>query len=469
MGQPKALVRDPDGTSWLNRAVDAVAAGGCDPVVVVLGADADQAADILDERGSDAAPVRWVEATDWPDGMSASLRRGLEAALDTDASTAVVTPGRPPGRRPRRPPARRRRGRRRPQRARPRRIPRSPRPSRRPRPRALVRRRGGGGPATAARATTSPPTTSSWSSAATSPAASTGTHPPPSRVRRIGVMIGECSATWSPPPTWPSASAAPGTSSTTRWPPSATSRSRWAGRCSSRASRAPARPPWPRRSPRPWTCRSSGSSATRASTPARRSTTGTSRARSSTCERSRPRRRPAAPPQDVSELEKSLFDERFLLSRPVLRALREAPAVLLVDEIDRADDEFEAFLLEVLSTYQVTIPEVGTVRAAQPPIVVLTSNRTRELHDALKRRCLYHWIDHPGLERELAIVRSRAPARRPRPRRAGRPAHPAAAPARRPAQAARRRRDARLGPRAGGARRRRPRHRARPPPPWAWP
>jgi MoxR-like ATPase len=113
--------------------------------------------------------------------------------------------------------------------------------------------------------------------------------------------------------------------------------------------------------------------------------------------------------QDVSELEKSLFDERFLLARPVLQALREAPAVLLVDEIDRADDEFEAFLLEVLSTYQVTIPEIGTVRAAQPPIVVLTSNRTRELHDALKRRCLYHWIDHPGLERELAIVRSRAP------------------------------------------------------------
>ena len=111
----------------------------------------------------------------------------------------------------------------------------------------------------------------------------------------------------------------------------------------------------------------------------------------------------------MSELEKSLFDERFLLSRPVLRALRESPAVLLVDEVDRADDECEAFLLEVLSTYQVTIPEIGTVRAATPPIVVLTSNRTRELHDALKRRCLYHWIDHPGLERELAIVRSRAP------------------------------------------------------------
>ncbi|HSE72516.1 MAG TPA: MoxR family ATPase [Nocardioidaceae bacterium] len=112
---------------------------------------------------------------------------------------------------------------------------------------------------------------------------------------------------------------------------------------------------------------------------------------------------------DAEKAEQSLFDERFLLARPVLRALRESPAVLLVDEIDRADDEFEAFLLEVLSTYQVTIPELGTVRAATPPIVVLTSNRTREIHDALKRRCLYHWIEHPGLRREVEIVRSRAP------------------------------------------------------------
>ncbi|MCW2794628.1 MoxR family ATPase [Nocardioides sp.] len=112
---------------------------------------------------------------------------------------------------------------------------------------------------------------------------------------------------------------------------------------------------------------------------------------------------------DAEEAEKSLYDERFLLARPVLAALQQSPAVLLVDEVDRADDEFEAFLLEVLSTYQVTIPELGTIRAATPPIVVLTSNRTRELHDALKRRCLYHWIDHPGLEREVEIVRSRAP------------------------------------------------------------
>ncbi len=111
----------------------------------------------------------------------------------------------------------------------------------------------------------------------------------------------------------------------------------------------------------------------------------------------------------VEEAEKSLYDERFLLARPVLAALQQAPAVLLVDEVDRADDEFEAFLLEVLSTYQVSIPELGTVKASTPPIVILTSNRTRELHDALKRRCLYHWIDHPGLDREVEILRSRAP------------------------------------------------------------
>jgi len=112
---------------------------------------------------------------------------------------------------------------------------------------------------------------------------------------------------------------------------------------------------------------------------------------------------------DVGAVEESLFDERFLLDRPVLRALRHSPAVLLVDEVDRADDEFEAFLLEVLSTYQVTIPEHGTVTADPPPVVVLTSNRTRELHDALKRRCLYHWIEHPGLAREVEIVRARMP------------------------------------------------------------
>jgi MoxR-like ATPase len=112
---------------------------------------------------------------------------------------------------------------------------------------------------------------------------------------------------------------------------------------------------------------------------------------------------------DARALEESLFDERFLLERPILKALRSPNAVLLIDEIDRADDEFEAFLLEVLSTFAVTIPEYGEVRAAIPPMVVLTSNRTRELHDALKRRCLYHWIDHPQLAREIEIIRTRLP------------------------------------------------------------
>lgn len=108
--------------------------------------------------------------------------------------------------------------------------------------------------------------------------------------------------------------------------------------------------------------------------------------------------------------EASLYDERYLLARPLLSALRlGADAVLLIDEIDRADDEFEAFLLELLGEFQVTIPELGTVRAERPPVVVLTSNRTRELSDALRRRCLYHWIEHPDLDREVAIVRARAP------------------------------------------------------------
>jgi MoxR-like ATPase len=110
-----------------------------------------------------------------------------------------------------------------------------------------------------------------------------------------------------------------------------------------------------------------------------------------------------------------LFGPRFLLERPLLTALRRgAGAVLLIDEVDRADDEFEAFLLEVLSDFQITIPEIGTIAAGRPPLVVLTSNRTRELHDALKRRCLYHWIDYPDEAREVEIVRLRAP-RLPQP------------------------------------------------------
>jgi MoxR-like ATPase len=105
-----------------------------------------------------------------------------------------------------------------------------------------------------------------------------------------------------------------------------------------------------------------------------------------------------------------LFGEDYLVERPLLAAIKAgSEAVLLVDELDRADDEFEAFLLEVLSEFAVTIPEVGRIAAPRPPVVVITSNRTRELHDALKRRCLYHWIDHPTLEREIEIIRVRAP------------------------------------------------------------
>lgn len=117
---------------------------------------------------------------------------------------------------------------------------------------------------------------------------------------------------------------------------------------------------------------------------------------------------------DVSrrQLRDELFSEKYLVARPLLKALRpetgEAP-VLLIDEIDRTDEPFEAFLLEALSEYQITIPELGTIRADKPPIVILTSNRTREVHDALKRRCLYHWVDYPNFEQELSIVKLRTP------------------------------------------------------------
>ncbi|HEV3354502.1 MAG TPA: MoxR family ATPase [Acidimicrobiales bacterium] len=112
------------------------------------------------------------------------------------------------------------------------------------------------------------------------------------------------------------------------------------------------------------------------------------------------------------DVEDELFSERFLVRRPLLQAIAQAsgpPPVLLIDEVDRADDEFEAFLLEILSDYSVTVPELGTFHAQVPPVVVITSNRTRDVHDALKRRCLYHWVDHPDFDREVAIVRLRAP------------------------------------------------------------
>jgi MoxR-like ATPase len=120
----------------------------------------------------------------------------------------------------------------------------------------------------------------------------------------------------------------------------------------------------------------------------------------------------AAGDKSRDTLESDVFSERYLVKRPLLQALEDdgsGPPVLLIDELDRTDEPFEAFLLEVLSDHQVTVPELGTIRAAEPPIVIITSNRTREIHDALKRRCLYHWVDYPDAERELAIVHAKVP------------------------------------------------------------
>ena len=114
---------------------------------------------------------------------------------------------------------------------------------------------------------------------------------------------------------------------------------------------------------------------------------------------------------DRQDAEKELFSEEFLIKRPLLESLESSgPTVLLIDELDRADEEFEGYLLEMLSDFQITIPEVGAYTAAEPPVVVITSNRTREIHDALKRRCLYYWIDYPDLDKEMQIVRSKVPA-----------------------------------------------------------
>ena len=120
----------------------------------------------------------------------------------------------------------------------------------------------------------------------------------------------------------------------------------------------------------------------------------------------------AAGDRDRESLSTDIFDEKFLIERPLLQALRpefEGPPVLLIDELDRSDEPFEAYLLEILSDYQITIPELGTIKAPEPPIVILTSNRTREVHDALKRRCLYHWVDYPDFPREMEILAARAP------------------------------------------------------------
>ena len=165
--------------------------------------------------------------------------------------------------------------------------------------------------------------------------------------------------------------------------------------------------------------------------------------------------------QEGTVSEEELFGPEFLIRRPLLEAIdSDEPVVLLIDEIDRADEEFEAFLLEVLSDFQITIPELGTIRARRKPAVVLTSNRTRELHDALKRRALFHWIGHPSIEREVEIVRLRVPGI---PERLAKEAAAFVRGLRgaRSREAARRRRDDRLGAGARGARPRGDRRRGR--------
>ncbi|MCA3286724.1 MAG: MoxR family ATPase [Roseomonas sp.] len=117
----------------------------------------------------------------------------------------------------------------------------------------------------------------------------------------------------------------------------------------------------------------------------------------------------AAGDVDRAALDRGIYDRKFLQPRPLLDALEGSPAVLLIDELDRADEPFEAFLLEILADFQITIPELGTVKAATPPVVIITSNRTREVHDAVRRRCLYHWVDYPDAARERAILKLRAP------------------------------------------------------------
>ena len=162
---------------------------------------------------------------------------------------------------------------------------------------------------------------------------------------------------------------------------------------------------------------------------------------------------------DRKDMERNVFSEKYLIRRPVLEALTGkagAAPVFLIDELDRTDEAFEAFLLEILSDFQVTVPELGTIKAEEPPIVIITTNRTREIHDALKRRCLYHWVDYPDAARELEIVRRKVPQRQRAAVGRDRALHPEAARAR-AVQGAGRRRDDRLGRRAdrtrqGGAR-----------------
>ena len=274
--------------------------------------------------------------------------------------------------------------------------------------------------------------------------------PVPAIDRRVAAtgMVGRWISASIPSPECARACARSTTSPTRASPASSTWPTGSRSRSWSRVRPVRARPSWPSRWPRSPAADSSASSATRASTSPRRCTSGTTR---SSCSASRPNATRTARWQD---LEDDIFSDEFLLTRPLLEAIRaEDPVVLLIDEVDRVEVETEALLLEILSDYQVSIPELGTVEAKQIPLVFLTSNNTRELSEALKRRCLFLHIDYPDLEREKRDRAHQGARHHREPGRPGRP-HRAVDPSARAEEEPVGVRDARLGPHAAAAGRR---------------